>query len=658
MLIAGFYYYNEIKKKEKVSFILAFLRFLSLFLVLLLIINPKINIEEVEVVKPKLIVAVDNSSSIKYLSKTDEVFSLVEHLKSHVKLNSKFDLDFYSFSKEMSLLDTLNFDGVGTDISNPLRQFKSIYNNSDYPIVLVTDGNQTLGANYEYSVIKQPVFSVVVGDTTKYADLEVAQLNANKYSYLNNKFPVEVFLNYQGSHKERALFTVYDGKAKVYSKVVDFSNSLRSQSFLFYLASKKIGVHYYSAQIEYLKNERNIINNKYNFTVEVIDEQSKTLLVTSFLHPDLGSFKKSIEANEQRSVDIKFVGEEYNLKDYNSVILYQPSNSFKSIFDQIKSHKLNCMIVTGSRTDWNFLNASQFVFSKKVINQTESYSASYNPAYPSFSQDDIGFEFFPPLVDAFGEVSFQVPTEILLWKKVGSFLTKQPLLTSYEHNNTRVVLLFGENSWRWRMKFKVQNQDFVEYDNLMSKILQYLSSSKRTKRLLVDSETLYNSNDEIRIRADFMDKNYQFDPSASLWIKITNVLSGKVERIPFSLSRNKYSVVIPFLEEGDYDYIVSVDNENAIQKGRFRIVNFDIEKQFSSSNVDKLKRVSEGSNGGIYYLNTANLLVDKLMADNRFSPIQKSHIKIKSLIEWKWLLGLIILSLSLEWFIRKYTGLI
>ena len=32
--------------------------------------------------------------------------------------------------------------------------------------------------------------------------------------------------------------------------------------------------------------------------------------------------------------------------------------------------------------------------------------------------------------------------------------------------------------------------------------------------------------------------------------------------------------------------------------------------------------------------------------------------KIEPLIEWRYLLGLIILSLSIEWFLRKYNGLI
>ncbi|MFT5679087.1 MAG: hypothetical protein ACI9FY_001636, partial [Patiriisocius sp.] len=47
-----------------------------------------------------------------------------------------------------------------------------------------------------------------------------------------------------------------------------------------------------------------------------------------------------------------------------------------------------------------------------------------------------------------------------------------------------------------------------------------------------------------------------------------------------------------------------------------------------------------------------------LVSDARFATIQKSEQKTVPLIDWKYLLGLIALTLALEWFIRKYNGLI
>ena len=48
----------------------------------------------------------------------------------------------------------------------------------------------------------------------------------------------------------------------------------------------------------------------------------------------------------------------------------------------------------------------------------------------------------------------------------------------------------------------------------------------------------------------------------------------------------------------------------------------------------------------------------KLLEDDRFVSVQKSEQKVVPLIDWKYLLALIAVLLSLEWFIRKYNGLI
>ena len=46
------------------------------------------------------------------------------------------------------------------------------------------------------------------------------------------------------------------------------------------------------------------------------------------------------------------------------------------------------------------------------------------------------------------------------------------------------------------------------------------------------------------------------------------------------------------------------------------------------------------------------------LKDERYLPIQKSSKNIVPLIDWKYLLFLIVLTLAIEWFLRKYNGLI
>ena len=99
-------------------------------------------------------------------------------------------------NKELKNSDSLTFSDSKTDISAAFNQLTQIYNQSIAPTLLLTDGNQTYGTDYEFSYLKfkQPIYPVILGDTTTYTDLKIQQLNVNRYAFLKNRFPIEVIL--------------------------------------------------------------------------------------------------------------------------------------------------------------------------------------------------------------------------------------------------------------------------------------------------------------------------------------------------------------------------------------------------------------------------------------------------------------------------------
>ena len=107
----GYYlYYYKVKRPTKVNLLLAIIRSLALFLILLLLINPTISEKILFPQKTKLSVLVDNSSSIRYFKKDSLVSYILEDLKNDQKLNKKFNIDYYSFGNKFQLNDTFSFD--------------------------------------------------------------------------------------------------------------------------------------------------------------------------------------------------------------------------------------------------------------------------------------------------------------------------------------------------------------------------------------------------------------------------------------------------------------------------------------------------------------------------------------------------------------------
>ena len=339
LLIAGAYsyynYYYKARIKSNVHLILAFLRFISVFCVLLLLINPIISNKTLEIVKTTLVIAVDNSSSISDLKATKITSEIYNKLTSDSELIDKFDVQSYRFDSDFEISDTFDFKGTQTNIDAVAKNSKSINKNSIFPTVLITDGNQTMGNDFVFSFDpNNKVYPIVVGDTTTYLDFRISQLNANKYAFHKNKFPVEVFLNYSGTKAVTSNFSITQGNTVLNSQIVSFSPSKKSVVISVLLPADKIGLQVYKASIRSSEKEKNTYNNNFNFAVDVIDQKTEIALISSFNHPDLGALKRAIESNAQRKVTLLKPKETNDLSKYNIVILYQPTIEFRSFFER------------------------------------------------------------------------------------------------------------------------------------------------------------------------------------------------------------------------------------------------------------------------------------------------------------------------------------
>ncbi|NMH88295.1 VWA domain-containing protein [Flavivirga algicola] len=662
VFLAVFQYYNKKKSMSKLNMLFVFLRSLSIFSILLLLINPKFEQIKLSVEKPNLVIAIDNSSSISHLNQETQVLNLVEKLSNDDNLNDKFNINLYTFGEVFKVSDdSITFSENQTNVNNAFKQLSQIYRQTTAPTLIISDGNQTYGNDYQFatSVYKQNIFPVIVGDTVTYTDLKIQQLNVNRYAYLKNRFPVETILVYNGNNTINSRFVVTRGHTTVYSESIRFSKENNSRVVNFTLPANSVGVSSYKATIVPIDNEKNKVNNSKNFAVEVIDQKTKIAIISGFSHPDLGVLKRSIESNEQRSVEFLSLKEASNqINDFQLFIINQPNYKFKNLFEVLEKENKNHFTIIGTKTDLNFLNNIKSGFSSEITNQTESYQAELNPNFSPFIVDDINFESFPPLNSNYGQVSFKIPFEAVLNKSINGISTNEPLLVTYETNGRREGVLFGENIWQWRAQSYINNNAFNLFDDFIGKLVQYLASNKRKDRLNVDYESFYNGSGSIIIKAEFFDKNYAFDARETLNISVTDNISKEKKTFPFILKNNNFQVDLSNLPPSEYNFTVRATNENIARSGSFQILEYNVEQQFLNAHVTKLQQLATNSKGKSYFIDHTEDLTSDLLNDNRFASIQKSNKNIIPLIDWKYLLVIIALSLGLEWFIRKYNGLI
>ncbi len=661
LLIVFYQYFYKSKRNRKLQIPLAVLRFIGVFGVFLLLLNPSFTKTSLLTEKQDLIILLDDSYSIKSGDAEEQMISLRDQLINNEELAERFDLSTYSFGVELRNSDSLSFDEKATNISKALSSVNSAFKGNTASVVLLSDGNQTIGEAYEFmgKAVSYPVNAIVVGDTTTYTDLKINQVNANRYAFLKNTFPIEVFISYQGEAPIRSTISIQLDGITVYRENFDLSGERNSKKIVTALQANTVGLKTVEIKLDPIPGERNTYNNQRRLSIEVIDEKTRIGLISEVMHPDLGALIKAIESNSQRSVGLVSPNiSQEELSEYNMFILYQPAPSFSGVFQYVKDAKVNTFTITGPNTNWNFLNRAQKGIERTNFNQAEDIIAVLNPSFDLFDLSDFSVDDFPPLKGSLGDILITRPYESILDQQIKGVVLQDPLLPILSDETGRHAYLFGENIWKWRIQSFRNDQNFENFDNFINKLILYLTTDQRNERLSVTNELIYQGITEKNIKASFFDATYDFDANATLKLSLKGMNNDFVDERLLFLRDSEYEVDINDLPAGEYAFTVSVEGTDFAKNGRFSIEDFNLEQLFVSSDYRKLSELAETSSGSLYFPNEIEKLIDYLSSDSRYLPTQKSVENVVSLIDFRIILGIIILAFTAEWFIRKYNGLI
>ena len=660
LLLAVYQYIYKANHPRYRGLLLAFLRFLSLFSLFILLINPKFTKESYNLVHPNLVILQDNSASMAGSASAEQLQETSAALWASEPLRERFRVSRYNFGTRLRSADSLDLKDEATDLGSALASLNEIYSQSETAIVVLTDGNQTLGRDYEYGPAGQrlPVFPIAIGDTTRYEDLRIEQVNINRYSFLNNQFPVETFITYEGPSSITAEFSILMDGAPVHRESLKLSPATGSISVQTLLKAAKVGTRNIRLRLSPLENERNTANNERSLAIEVIDEQTEIALVTAKLHPDLGALQKAIESNEQRSVRILTPQAPLaELEAADIFLLYQPGTAFARVYDHIKKSGAGYFTVTGPQTDWDFLNTIQNSFQKEVLGQEEEILPVLNPGFSIFDIGGLDFKDYPPLEGELGEILITKAHQTLIGQRIKGVDMQEPLLAIINAPGQKEAVLFGENLWRWRMQNFRDHGNFDSFDNLVGQIFLFLDDQKANERFSIDYDPVFQGSREAKVRVAFFDETFAFETDATLLLNVRGKDNGISREVPMLPGGNYYEADLSDLPAGDYIFTAEVEGEGFSRDGAFTILDFDVEKQLSATDYRKLERLAQRTGGASFFPSQTEALAVSLLSDSRFLPIQKSELNVVSLIDYLWLLAIIATSLAGEWFIRKYNGL-
>lgn len=647
------------------------LRALLAFLLAFLLLGPIVKQINNLLEKPLFVLLVDDSGSIKEgvdslaLAKIEnEVISLRESLEE-----KGYDVKINNLEGE-EVENSFQFQGPVTDLQNALRSIANRYEGRRTDgVLLVSDGIFNAGVSPLYASYNFPVSTLGIGDTTQRVDVSIRNVAYNKIAYQGNQFPIRVEVLSKGiANRSLAVSLVQGGK------VIDRQAKSSSEDGLtvydFKVLANEKGIQKYDIVVESLPEEMNKRNNRSSVFVDVVEGKKKILLVASSPHPDIKAIRSVIDKNSNYEFLLHIPGvdelpaQTLNNEKIDLYILHQvPDQRGKTrdLFLRIVKSETPMFIIVGKYSDLSLLAAQGAPLRVEgVPREYDDVTPVINPAYNNFivsTETRSVIADYPPLSVPFGKIQIPLGSTALLYQQVGNITTDKPLLTIDSRDDRKIGLLLGEGIWRWRLDEYGKAEETTGFDELFSKLLQYLSTSEEKKKF--SSYPIQQEFSEVE-QVVFESQVYNdiFEPVFGNTIDIElSDEAGKKSRYTYVTSPGNIRYQIGGLKEGVYRYSSStlLDDKTERVNGQFVVVSRQTELNNLTADFDLLRKLSSNTGGRFYTMDKLNNLTNDLLVKEA-TGIIRAEEKYDSLIQLKWIFFVLLAMISTEWFVRKYYG--
>ncbi len=669
-LYAMFLYYRDKHEFSKVLKATMFvLRFLSVSIIAFLLLSPllKTNLRTVE--KPLIIVAQDNSQSVIFGNDSVYYKNYPEELgKIADAFGKDYEIKPYSFGEKVTEGFDPSFNARETNMAILFDELQTLYSNRNVgALILASDGIFNKGVNplYASEKIKFPVYTIALGDTLLNKDLILFKVNYNRIAYLGNEFPVEVVIHANQLNGGKCLLTISNKSGTLLRKEIEINNDAFSETVLLHLEAKNTGIQRFNVSLAPVEEEISTVNNSQNIFIDILDARQKILILAQAPHPDISAIKQAIESNYNYEVEDYIVGDfNKSFGEYNLVIMHQiPSARYKSghFINQLSEKNLPVLYILGSKTNLNDFNnlKTGLIIKRKKRSYNES-TPYYNKDFALFTISEPTLEVvkeFPPLLSPFGEYKTNNALNVLFWQTIGNVETDLPLLAFLQTLDSKQGVIVGTGLWRWRMTDFAKNNDHNGFNELISKMVQYLSVKVDKSFFRIIGENNFYENENVEFDAELYNDSYELinSPEVSL-----DIINSDEKNFPFTLSKtaNAYHLDAGSFPVGNYIYKAKVKVGSKIyqQNGSFTVSAVNIESINTVADHNLLYKLANRHDGMMFYPSDVDALIETIKSREDIKSVSYHQKRYNELVNLYWIMILLIILIGGEWFLRKYNG--
>lgn len=634
-----------------------------------LLIGPILKLTLNDYEKPTLLFLVDTSVSISEGIDSLQLSSIIAEVDATAnKIKSQgYDVQITTLGASES--GEIKFNEPTSDLNRATRNKIGQFEGKNLTgLVVISDGIYNSGSSPLYTPMRVPVYTVGLGDTTERVDIALRNVYYNKIAYQGNQFPIRAEVLINGLPSQVVVASVYKN-GKLMARERKNSTDKSILDFDFQLEASEKGLQRIDIAIEPVAVERNKKNNFASAFIDVVEGKKKILLVASAPHPDIKALRAVVEknANYEFKVHIPGVKEalpEELLPENIDLAIFQQALDYGGktmpLFQKIAESNSGIFVMLGSRSNIRQLSANGIQLSFENPGQWDAITPILNPGFKDFGfSDNINniFSRYPPINVPFGKFSYPADASIMLYQRIGRVNTERPLLYTTLNESQKMAVILGDGIWRWRLDEFAETQKTDGFDEVFSKLIQYLCTREDKRKFrCFPSQNEFTTSEAVVFESQVYNELFEQIYGQKIEIELINE-TGETYQHNYVTSPGGSRYRIGGLQEGVYKYNASTELDGSEVKiyGEFLVVEQNIESQNLTADFNLLRKWSANTGGKFYRVQDLDQLstdFSQTKAQSRIHTEESFHPLINLKIVFFFLLVLI----SVEWFARKYLG--
>jgi hypothetical protein len=585
-------------------------------------------------------------------------------------------------------LDSTRFSSGRTDIAGALSEAAASLESENFRgLVLLSDGRYNAGRNPLHAADRFPVpiHTVTLGDTTSRRDVQIRRVLTNEVAYRDVALPMEVGVRHDGFGGQRVTVRVMNRGQVLGQEQVVLPQQPGETTVRLEVVPDTTGLVRYDVSVSRSRDEFTYRNNSQSVTIRVLESRQRILLLAGAPDPDLTAVRMALGTDEAMQIELMvrspaggyFQGPFPNPTDFDLLVLqgYPSAGTSTADLDRLASaiqDDTPVLFLLGPSTDLRLmqrLGPALPVQPRAIRNGRIEGVAVLSAAGRQHPIFDLAsgvpadaWTALPPLTVT--DVTWQSApdAQILATAAIRNVPLDDPVVIVRRRSGARSAALLAYGGWRWNNL----PPSFEVYDpvwpGLIGNLVQWLAAPEDDRPVRIrPAATVFEGGESVEFFGQVYDESSQPITGATVDIEVRTPTGDILPFAMRSIGSGRYRADAGTLPEGTYTYAASASADNldlGSDRGTFSVGALALEFRDTRADAALMRQLAIRSGGTAVFPGDVSSLADSIGASGTVVPRQR--VVTSSIRLWHRypFLAVIMVLLTIEWFMRKRRGLV